>query len=429
MTNGIALLGTAVAGLIIGAALALLWARARIAVLEERLVQERRAGEEKLALLEEGRQKLSETFRSLSAEALRSSNQSFLELAREQLGQFQQSAVSDLEQRQKAIEQLTRPITERLEKVDGKLGELEKARLGAYQELNTQLKALVETHLPRLHRETADLVKALRQPQARGNWGEVQLKRVVEMAGMLEHCDFNEQVSTTTDTGARLRPDLIVHLPGGRQVVVDAKTPIEAYLEAVEAQDEATREQALARHARQLRDHIATLSKKSYFDQFDPTPEFVVLFVPGEAFFSAALAQAPDLIEYGAQNRVIPASPTTLIALLKAVAYGWRQEALARNAQEVAALGRELYERIAILAEHWSRVGQRLDQAVDAYNRSVGSLESRVLPSARKFKELKAVAADREIEPLSPVTVETRPLSAAELQSGSGKEGDPPGED
>ncbi len=467
MNNTIVLLGTATAGLAIGAALALLWARARLAArdaelqgeragrealqeelgerqrqlasareeladlkarlaaLQERLAQERRAGEEKLALLEEARQKLTETFRALSAEALKSSNQSFLELAREQLRQFQQSAVTDLDQRQKAIEQLTRPITERLKKVDGKLGELEKARIGAYRELSTQLKALVETHLPQLHRETADLVKALRQPQARGNWGEVQLRRVVEMAGMLEHCDFEEQVSATTDEGARLRPDLVVHLPGGRQVVVDAKTPIEAYLEAVEAVDEAGRAAALARHARQLRDHIAALSKKSYFEQFDPTPEFVVLFVPGEAFFSAALAQDPGLIEYGAENRVIPASPTTLIALLKAVSYGWRQEALARNAQEVAALGRELYDRIAILAEHWGRVGNRLDQAVEAYNKSVGSLESRVLPSARKFKELKAVAAEKEIEPLTPVTVETRSLSAAELQAPPG-EGTPP---
>ncbi len=406
--------------------------KTRLATLEERLDQERRSGEAKLALLEEARQKLSDTFRALSAEALKSNNRSFLELAREQLQQFQQSAVTDLAQRQKAIEQLTRPITERLEKVDDKLDELEKARLEAYHELSTQLKALVETHLPRLHRETADLVKALRQPQARGNWGEVQLKRVVEMAGMVEHCDFDEQVSTTTDGGARLRPDLIVHLPGGRHIVVDAKTPLDAYLEAVEARDDAERARALARHARQLRDHIGALAKKSYFDQFDPTPEFVVLFVPGEAFFSAALAQDPGLIEYGAENRVIPASPTTLIALLKAVAYGWRQEALAQNAREIAKQGKELYDRIAVLAEHWSRLGLRLNQAVDAYNKSVGSLEGRVLPSVRKFKELQAVAPEKTIEPLSPVTVETRPLSAAELQADAGDKAptdDTPGSD
>lgn len=460
MTQWTGLLMAAVAGAALGAAIAVLWARARIAArdaaldgeraaraaveaqleererrladaiaeigelkaelaaAEERLAHERRIGAEKLQLLEEARQRLADTFKSLSAEALRSSNESFLQLAREQLGQFQQAAVSDLEQRHKAIEQLTRPIRERLEKVDGTLGELEKARVGAYRELSSQLRALVETHLPQLHRQTADLVKALRQPQARGNWGEVQLRRVVEMAGMVEHCDFDEQVSTLADSGARLRPDLVVHLPGGRQVVVDAKTPIEAYLEAVEAQDEAARAEALARHARQLRDHITALSRKSYFEQFDPTPEFVVLFVPGEAFFSAALAQDPGLIEYGADNRVIPASPTTLIALLKAVAYGWRQEAVARNAAEVAALGRELYERIGVLAEHWGKVGQRLDQAVAAYNRSVASLETRVLPSARRFRELRATGGDREIAPLAPITVETRALTAEELQEG-----------
>ena len=234
---------------------------------------------------------------------------------------------------------------------------------------------------------------------------------------MLEHCDFDEQVSQTTEDG-RLRPDLIVHLPGGRQVVVDAKAPVEAYLEAVEAQDDDARAEALKRHARQVHDHIGRLAKKSYFDQFSPAPEFVVLFVPGEAFFSAALAQDPELIEYGAENRVIPASPTTLIALLKAVAYGWRQEALAKNAAEVAALGKELYERISTLADHWGSVGRRLDQAVDAYNKSVGTLERRVLPSARKFRDLQAVGADKEIESPTQLTQEARPLVAPELTNG-----------
>ncbi|APZ44306.1 DNA recombination protein RmuC [Acidihalobacter ferrooxydans] len=388
------------------------------AELAERLAQERKASAEKLALLEEARTQLADAFKALSSDALQHNNESFLKLAQENLQRFQQGAQSDLEKRQKAIEQLTQPIRERLEKFDGKLDALEKSRHGAYQALDTQLKALVETHLPQLHRETADLVKALRQPQARGRWGEVQLRRVVEMAGMLEHCDFDEQVSQTQDDGSRLRPDLIVRLPGGRQVVVDAKAPVAAYLDAVEAQDETARAQAVVRHARQVRDHITALGKKAYFDQFDPTPEFVVLFVPGEAFFSAALAQDPALIEYGAENRVIPASPTTLIALLKAVSYGWRQEAMAQNAAEVAALGKELYERIATLSDHWSRVGQRLNQAVDAYNSSVGTLERRVLPSARKFRDLKAVAADREIDPLAPLTQETRPLTAPEMLGG-----------
>jgi DNA recombination protein RmuC len=393
--------------------------RAQGAELGERLVQERRAADEKLALLEEARSKLSDAFKALSSDALERNNASFLKLAQENLQRFQEGARGDLEQRQKAIEQLTQPIRERLEKFDGKLDELEKARHGAYRALTQQVDDLLKVHLPQLHRETADLVKALRQPQARGRWGEMQLRRVVEMAGMLEHCDFDEQVSQTLEGGNRLRPDLIVHLPGGRQVVVDAKAPVEAYLEAVEAPDEAARSQALVRHARQVRDHIAALGKKAYFDQFDPTPEFVVLFVPGEAFFSAALAQDPTLIEYGAESRVIPASPTTLIALLKAVAYGWRQEALAQNAAEVAALGKELYDRLATLADHWGKVGQRLNQAVDAYNSSVGTLERRVLPSARKFRDLQAVAADREIDPLAPLTQETRPLTAPEMLAGT----------
>ncbi len=386
------------------------------AELTERLTQERKASAEKLALLEEARIRLADAFKALSTDALKQNNESFLDLAQQNLQRFQEGARGDLEQRQKAIEQLTQPIRERLEKFDGKLNELEKARHGAYSALGTQLKALVETHLPQLHRETANLVKALRQPQARGRWGEVQLKRVVEMAGMLEHCDFDEQVSLTTEQG-RLRPDLIVHLPGHRQVVVDAKAPIEAYLEAVEAQDETARQSALARHAQQVKTHIAQLGKKNYFDQFNPSPEFVVLFISGEAFFSSALAQDPTLIEYGIENRVIPASPTTLIALLKAVAYGWRQEALAQNAAEVAALGKELYERIATLADHWSKVGSRLNQAVGAYNDSVGALERRVLPSARRFRDLQAVRADREIDILAPITLEPRPLTTEELSA------------
>jgi len=382
--------------------------------LEERLAQQERYMQEKLASLEQDQARLTESFKALSAEALKSNNQSFLDLAKTTLEKFQQGARDDLTARQKSIEQLAQPIRERLEKFDGKLDELEKARIGAYRALDQQLKSLLEVHLPQLHSETAGLVKALRQPTTRGRWGEVQLRRVVEMAGMLEHCDFMEQETVNTETG-QLRPDMVVRLPGGRQIVVDSKTPVDAYLSAVEADNDEARKNYLTQHARQVRDHINALGKKSYFEQFDPTPEFVVMFVPGEAFFSSALTDDPSLIERGAEQRVIPASPTTLIALLKAIAYGWRQEALAQNAAEVAALGNELYDRINSLAGHWQDVGKRLGQTIKAYNESIGTLESRVLVSTRKFQELKVAPAHKEIDRLVPIEQSPRPLTAPEM--------------
>jgi DNA recombination protein RmuC len=390
--------------------------KARLAELETRLAEERKAADAKLALLNEAQQKLSDVFKALSSEALKSNNQAFLDLAKGALEKFQQGAKSDLEARQKAVGELVKPIRDSLEKVDGKLGEIEKARVGAYAELSTQVKGLVENHLPMLRNETANLVKALRQPTVRGRWGEIQLKRVVEMAGMLDHCDFVEQESRTTEDG-RLRPDLIVKLPGGKQIVVDAKAAVNAYLEAAEAPDEETQRARLADHARQVRAHMSALGRKGYWEQFDPTPEFVVLFLPGEMFFSAALQQDPELIEFGVSEKVIPAAPTTLIALLRAVAYGWRQEALAKNAQEVAALGKQLYERIAALAGHWADVGGRLDQAVEAYNKSIGTLESRVLVSARRLRELKAAPEDVEIEEIEPIERTVRALQAPVLSS------------
>lgn len=382
--------------------------------LEERLNQERRQASEKLAMLEDAQRKLSDAFKALSSEALNTNNKAFLELARSTLERYQQGAQADLTERHKNIEQLTQPIRERLEKFDGKLEQLEKDRIGAYESLNQQVKSLITEHLPQLHAQTANLVKALRQPQTRGRWGEMQLRRVVEMAGMVEHCDFDEQVSTNTEEG-RLRPDMIVHLPGGGHIVVDAKAPVDAYLNAVEAEDETERQLQLVRHAAQVKKHITDLGRKSYYQQFDFTPEFVVLFVPGEAFFSAALTQDLGLIEYGAVQKVIPASPTTLIALLKAVAYGWQQEALARNAREIAELGKALYERIGTLASHWTRVGSRLDQAVDAYNKSVGSLETRVLASARQFPALAGKAEDDALPEPPMIERQTRALSATEL--------------
>jgi DNA recombination protein RmuC len=390
--------------------------KVRFAELETRLTEERKASGEKLVLLAQAEQKLSNAFQALSAEALNSNNRAFLELATTKLGTFQADAKNDLEARQKAVDALVAPLRESLDKVDGKLGELEKARVAAYSALNEQLHGLVETHLPMLRNETANLVKALRQPIVRGRWGEIQLKRVVEMAGMVDHCDFLEQESRTTEDG-RLRPDLIVRLPGGKSIVVDAKAPVTAYLNALETDDEAAQRACLADHARQVRDHMVALGRKGYWEQFDPTPEFVVLFLPGEMFFSAALQQDPGLIEFGVNEKVIPATPTTLIALLRAVAYGWRQEALAKNAQEVADLGRQLYERIATLAGHWSEVGGRLDKAVEAYNSSVATFESRVLVTARRLRDLKAAPEDLEIEVIEPVERATRVLQTVELSS------------
>jgi DNA recombination protein RmuC len=387
---------------------------AKLAELETRIIEERKAAEEKLALVKQAEAALSDAFKSLSAEALKSNNQAFLHLAQAKLAEFQQAAKGELEAREKAVGELVKPIRESLEKVDGKLGEIERARISAYSALNEQLKGLVETHLPMLHNETANLVKALRQPTVRGRWGEIQLKRVVEMAGMLDHCDFVEQESVETENG-RLRPDLVVRLPGGKTIVVDAKAPITAYLNAVEAGEEASQQAFMADHARQVRDHMVALGRRGYWEQFAATPEFVVLFLPGEMFFSAALQHDPGLIEFGVNEKVIPATPTTLIALLRAVAYGWRQEALAENAQEVAELGRQLYERVAKLGEHWANVGKRLDQAVEAYNDSVGTLENRVLVSARKLRDLKAAPEDVEIEAIEPVERTARALQSPAL--------------
>jgi DNA recombination protein RmuC len=387
---------------------------ARTAELETRLAEERKAAHEKLAFLQSARAELTDAFKALSSDALRSNNESFVALAQAQLARFQEGAQGDLAARQQAVDELVNPIRESLQKVDGKLGEIEKARVGAYAELTAQVRGLVETHLPMLRNETAQLVRALRQPTVRGRWGEIQLKRVVEMAGMLDHCDFLEQENRSGEDG-RLRPDLVVKLPGGKQIVVDAKAAVHAYLEAAEAPDEATQRARLADHARQVRSHMSALGRKGYWEQFDPTPELVVMFLPGEMFFSAALQQDPALIEYGVHEKVILATPTTLIALLRAVAYGWRQEALAQNAQAVAELGRQLYERIAKLGEHWAGVGDKLGKAVDAYNAATATLETRVLVSARKLRELKAARADTAIDAIEPVERAARRLQAVEM--------------
>jgi DNA recombination protein RmuC len=371
------------------------------------------ATEEKLQLLEKAKEKLTDTFQAISATALKDSHESFLELAKATLGKYQEGAERDLALRQKEVKQIVGPVKESLEKYDRQVQEMERIRQKAYGSLSQQVESLM-TSQQQLQKETANLVKALRTPHVRGRWGEITLRRVAELAGMLKHCDFFEQESKDTEQG-RLRPDMIVRLPNEKQIVVDSKAPLLAYLEEVEAQTEEERTNKLALHSRQIQTHMNKLSQKVYWEQFHPTPEFVVLFIPGESFFSSALEYNPGLIEEGVSKGVILATPTTLISLLKAVAFGWRQEIMTENAAAISKLGRQLYERINTMAEHLQNLGKNIEKCVSTYNQVVGSFERRVLASARKFSDLGIAKKDgAEIPYVAPAEKTTRQISLAE---------------
>jgi DNA recombination protein RmuC len=385
------------AALLGGAAAAILISRRQVAALQAQLAQRQeeiaaiRADNAALTRdtkwLAESDQKLRDTFRSLAAEALRDNRSSFLDLARTSFEQYHQ------------------PISETLKRVDLRLGEAERDRVAAYSRLSEQVIALGSA--------ATTLSRALRTPAVRGRWGEMQLRRVVEIAGMIERCDFDEQPALFSDNG-RLRPDLIVHLPGTKRIVVDAKAPLEAFLDAQETQDDEVRTVKLQAHARQVRDHMDKLGSKAYWDPLGNSPEMVVMFLPGETLFSAALQQDLTLIEHGLQQKVLLASPITLIALLTTVAHTWRQEALTENYREVAQLGKEFYERLATFIEHFDDVRKKLDGAVQAYNKAAGSFETRVVVSARKLKELNVTTAG-ELLPLEPVDSVPRVLKQANL--------------
>ncbi len=380
-------------------------ARTDLAAASARLDAERAAAGEKLALVERARAELKDTFAALSADALKSNNESFLRLAR-----------TELESKRGAIEQIVEPLKQSLTRVDSQLQQVERERAGAQARLDAQLRTLGETHQS-LQLETNKLVRALRSPNQRGRWGEIQLRNIIERAGMAEYCgDFVEKDAAEDDQGRRAVPDMTVRLPNGSCIVIDSKVPIDAYLRSLEETDDARREALLVEHARQVRSHVKGLSAKSYWARFSPTPELVVMFVPGEPLLSAALSVDPTLFDYAADQRVIPSSPLTLLALLRTVASAWQHQRMAESAEQVRALGAELYDRLALLADHIQDVGHNLKQAGAAYDRFVASLESRVLVTARRFREL-GVSATRELADLEPIHIDVREPRATELRA------------
>ncbi len=390
-------------GLLLGALIAWLIASRRQAHLEAILSNQDALQRERESAFEAARSQLTTAFSDLANQSLKSNSENFLRLAEQNLGAQQDKAKRDLGDREKAIENLVRPISEALQASQKQITELEKSRSEAYGGIKSQLESM-QLGQKSLAQETQNLVKALRRPEVRGRWGEITLRRLVELAGMVEHCDFQEQVHSVGE-GQIIRPDMVVRMPNQRDLVVDVKTPLDAYLAAVEAKDDTQRQLDLQRHARNVREHIRSLSSKAYWAQFTNSPEFVILFIPGDQFLSAALNEDPDLIEIALAQQIILATPTSFVALLKAVAYGWRQLALADNAQEIRVLAEDLYGRLATFVTHMNKVGRQLGSSVESYNRAVGSLERKVLPGARKFVELGIHTKKKmeKLETLDPV--------------------------
>ncbi len=395
------------AGLLMGALISWLVSRSKqrhlqeyINLLEASVKDQDTMQLERDSAFEVARSKLATEFSEMANQSLKANSETFLRLAEQNLGAHQERAKRELGDREQAVENLVKPIRDALQQSQKQISDLEKARSEAYGGIRSQLEAM-QISQQSLTQETHNLVKALRRPEVRGRWGEITLRRLVELAGMVEHCDFQEQVHTTSDDKI-IRPDMIVSMPDQRVLVVDVKTPLDAYLEAVEANDDAQRKLGLERHARNVREHIRKLASKTYWEQFSNSPEFVILFIPGDQFLSAALGEDPDLIEYALAHQIILATPTSFVALLKAVAYGWRQLALAGNAEEIRKLAEDLYGRLTAFVGHMNKVGKQLASSVENYNRAVGSLERKVLPGARKFVEL-GIRPKKDLEQLEPL--------------------------
>jgi len=383
--------------------------------LTSQLESQQAAMEEKTRSFEEAQSQFENTFKSLASDALKSNTSEFLKLAESNFKTLHTKASGNLEQREKAVESMVKPIREALEKTDQQIRKMEKERQTAFGSLTQHLQFMAQAQ-EQLQGETRNLVKALRRPEVRGQWGEMTLKRLAELAGMVEHCDFDQQHSVDTEQGKQ-RPDMVVRMPGSREIIVDAKAPMDGYLAAVEARDDSARLLELQRHARNVRDRVRELSSKGYWQQFPQSPDFVVLFIPGDQFLSSALEVDPKLLEDAMTDKVVLATPSSLVALLRAVAYGWRQEVLAENAEHIRSVGQDLYERLSTFAEHLDKLGSHLSRSVDSYNKAVGSFDSRVLPGARKFTEM-GIQGKKDLPEPQPVERLPRPVQGNPEKSG-----------